>query len=111
MVSAAQKEGDFAGARVVSHAFSYLIQCNSHFYQADMYFLHCTLLRCSCLKDNNCYFAGSRVVSHAFSYLIQYNSHFYQADMYFLHCTLLRCSCLKDNNCCKSECVCALVII
>ena len=50
MLSAAQKEGDFAGARVVSQAFSYLIECNYPFYQADTYFLHCTLLKCSYLK-------------------------------------------------------------
>ena len=34
------RKGDFAGARVVSHDFSYLIQCNSHFYQAEMYFFN-----------------------------------------------------------------------
>ena len=51
MLSATQKEGDFAGARVVLQAFSNLIECNSHFHQADTYFLHCTLLKCSCLKE------------------------------------------------------------
>ena len=58
MLSAAQKEGDFAGARVVSQAFRYLIECNYHFYQADTYFLSCTLLKCSGLKDNNCSKSG-----------------------------------------------------
>ena len=50
MLSATQKEGDFAGARVVLQAFSNLIECNSHFHQVDTYFLLCTLLKCSYLK-------------------------------------------------------------
>ena len=39
MLSAAQKDGNFAGTSVVLQAFTYLTERNSHFHQAETYFL------------------------------------------------------------------------